>query len=664
MADTILGPMGVMSGPADEQRNNPSDQTPVKMDVGAIAQKYRLPRNVLMALEEQGEDPEAKASEISNALKEGKALEDVVSYSSLVRATDIADELEGVEPEGGLGAAFGAGVDNLQQAYGSAAEGVGRSLGIDSLEGYGAEVAENNAAEARSKSRGLTGLSDVDGVGSGASYAGETVAQQVPQLATSMGPVAAGAAIGSVVPGIGTLAGAGAGAAAAVAANIAQMYGFNRERQKEENDGEVNEGAAFGTAIPQATIDVASDALILAPLGLGPRALQAGNRARRIMTGAGLGAVSEAPTEAAQQAMERAQAGLELTGDDARKEYVESAVAGGLVGGIFGGGRGALSRSRDEEPTDEVDQDAPDAPLGLPAPALVTPPPERGEDTDAGPEGPTPDPDGDGSTTGQNAGALGGSSPVGAPAFDNIPDEAQVESEGLGDTAWNIPSPDVDISTEAERNQSVRDGLDAMLNATGIGEVFGQNEYDQTFARLNENGGNVEDAIWEQLKRSADLADQYAEALTEDSTSQQPDATDAGSLEQSEIDGASETASAEGIEGRDGTDAGQAEVIDAADVAETPVQEPTAAPQIENIRKKAAVLRGVPKDQAPEVGGVSLKWDEKEGGFVFSRRHSDKVKAALETGRPTTPETEVGQGEAPVAQAAEETAPDPTPAQA
>ncbi|MEO9632361.1 MAG: PLxRFG domain-containing protein [Sulfitobacter sp.] len=498
----------------------------------------------------------------------------------------------------------------------------------------------------------------MDGVGSGVSYAGETVAQQVPQLATSMGPVAAGAAIGSVVPGIGTLAGAGAGAAAAVAANIAQMYGFNRERQKEENDGEVNEGAAFGTAIPQATIDVASDALILAPLGLGPKALQAGNRARRIMTGAGLGAVSEAPTEAAQQAMERAQAGLELTGDDARKEYVESAVAGGLVGGIFGGGRGALSRSRDEEPTDEVDQDAPDAPLGLPAPALVTPPPERGEDTDAGPEGPTPDPDGDGSTTGQNAGALGGSSPVGAPAFDNIPDEAQVDSEGLGDTAWNIPSPDVDISTEAERNQSVRDGLDAMLNATGIGEVFGQNEYDQTFARLNENGGNVEDAIWEQLKRSADLADQYAEALTEDSTSQQPDATDAGSLEQSEIDGAPETASAEGIEGRDGTDAGQAEVIENADVAETPVQEPTAAPQIENIRKKAAVLRGVPKDQAPEVGGVSLKWDEKEGGFVFSRKHGDKVKAALEV--EAEPESEA----APVAKAAEETAPDPTPAQA
>ncbi|MFG6660105.1 hypothetical protein [Sulfitobacter sp. 915] len=723
MADTILGPMGVMSGPADEQRNNPSDQAPVKMDVGAIAQKYRLPRNVLMALEEQGEDPEAKAAEISNALKEGKALEDVVPYASLVRATDIADEIEGVEPQGGLGAALGAGVDNLQQAYGSAAEGVGRSLGIDSLEEYGAEVAENNAAEARSKSRGLTGLSDVDGVGSGASYAGETVAQQVPQLATTVGPVAAGAAVGSIVPGVGTVAGAAVGGAAALAANIAQFYGFNRERQKEENDGEVNEGRAFGTAIPQAGIDLASDALILSPLGLGPKALQTGNIATRIMKGAGLGAVSEAPTEAAQQAMERAQAGLELTGDDARKEYVESAVAGGLVGGIFGGGRGALSRSRDEEPTDEADQEAPDAPLGLPAPALVTPPPEGAADTDTddGLFGATTDPDGDGSTAGQNAGALGGSSPVGAPAFDEIPAGAQIDAEGLGETGWDVPAPDLDISTGEERVGMIRTGLDKMLQATGLADTFDQNEYAETLNDLDQNGGDIEDAIWSQLRRSAERAEQpdWTDTEAEQGTgSAATEPADAGGLGQPAIDGSPEAPSAEGLEGRDGADAGQAEVIDTADVAETSAPDADPAPTIENIRTKAAVLRGIPKDKAPNVGNISLKWDEKEQGFIFSRKHTDKVKAALEqkdepeaatspydpqyegneevskakgqadfaAGRPRRMPREIDPsdavaadawyrgwdeanlaapvGEAPVAKAAGETAPDPTPAQA
>jgi N12 class adenine-specific DNA methylase len=57
--------------------------------------------------------------------------------------------------------------------------------------------------------------------------------------------------------------------------------------------------------------------------------------------------------------------------------------------------------------------------------------------------------------------------------------------------------------------------------------------------------------------------------------------------------------------------------------------QPVQAPTIENIREKAAILRGVPKDQAPEIEGVSLKWDDKDGGFIFSRKHVDKVREAV-----------------------------------
>ncbi|MGN7869540.1 PLxRFG domain-containing protein [Paracoccus sp. 22332] len=56
-----------------------------------------------------------------------------------------------------------------------------------------------------------------------------------------------------------------------------------------------------------------------------------------------------------------------------------------------------------------------------------------------------------------------------------------------------------------------------------------------------------------------------------------------------------------------------------------------AAPTIEPIRAKAAVLRGVPKETPPDVPGVSLKWDDKAGGFIFSRKHTDKVQAAVGT---------------------------------
>jgi hypothetical protein len=60
-----------------------------------------------------------------------------------------------------------------------------------------------------------------------------------------------------------------------------------------------------------------------------------------------------------------------------------------------------------------------------------------------------------------------------------------------------------------------------------------------------------------------------------------------------------------------------------------PAQIPAVNPTIENIREKAAVLKGVPKDSPPDVGNISLKWDERAGGFIFSRKHTDKVEAAI-----------------------------------
>lgn len=85
------------------------------------------------------------------------------------------------------------------------------------------------------------------------------------------------------------------------------------------------------------------------------------------------------------------------------------------------------------------------------------------------------------------------------------------------------------------------------------------------------------------------------------------------------------------------------------------------APTIEPIRAKAAILRGVPENAAPDVPGISLKWDAKEGGFIFSRKHVDKVQAAI-GGAPANPEVlTVGQDPAPAAPAAPEVS---TPTQA
>lgn len=594
MAGNVLGSMGVMTTPSDNAHQNPTDASAGPAGVSDIARKYQLPRNVLMALEERGEDPEKKAAEIAGALSQGAKIEDVVPYAALVRAGDIADEIEGVEPEGGLGKAFGAGVDTVQQALGSAVEGAGRSLGIEGVENYGATVAENNAAEAQSRSRALTRMDDVDGLGSGASFVGETLAQQVPQFGTSLGPVAAGAGIGSMVaPGPGTAAGALAGGAVALAANIAQMYGFNRERQKEEGATDVNEAAAFGTAIPQAGLDLVADAAILTPFGGPTKALQGGNMAARIMKGAGLGVVTEAPTEAAQQAMERAQAGLDVTGPDARDEYIESAVAGGIVGGVLGGGRGALSRRVDPEPVVDAPQEEI---LSLPPSTIF-----QGQDL----------PPDDGSVGGEGATDVS-NAPVEdaevAPSVENLPVADGPPREGVSDLATSA-IPDAPTMP--------RDDPKADLSSLTLEEAERRLEnINKRLRRMRRPSRKVRDT---QLQLQEIVEEKRA---GEDGVLEQPVDTPVDTPVQA---------------------------------VDTPVQV-----TIEPIREKAAVLRGVSKDKAPQVGNISLKWDEKEGGFIFSRKHVDKVQAAVDAMADRTP----ADTPAPVAEAAEETAPDPTPAQA
>ncbi|WP_444668343.1 PLxRFG domain-containing protein [Cereibacter changlensis] len=65
---------------------------------------------------------------------------------------------------------------------------------------------------------------------------------------------------------------------------------------------------------------------------------------------------------------------------------------------------------------------------------------------------------------------------------------------------------------------------------------------------------------------------------------------------------------------------------------------PAPAPAVENIRANAAVLRGVPKDAPPAVPGVSMKWDAKEGGFIFPRKDADAVRAAVSPAPAAAPE--------------------------
>ena len=63
-----------------------------------------------------------------------------------------------------------------------------------------------------------------------------------------------------------------------------------------------------------------------------------GTAPKRIAGAVGTGALAEAATEVGQVYLERMQAGLDLTSQEAMDEYIEAGVAGGLVGGVFKGG--------------------------------------------------------------------------------------------------------------------------------------------------------------------------------------------------------------------------------------------------------------------------------------------------------------------------------------
>lgn len=262
-----------------------------------------------------------------------------LEQEELRRQEDLERRIELAELErGSLARGIDIGTDIVGQATGSALEGIGGVLGLEGLEQYGAEVALENEADAQRKARFQTRFDDIGGIGDFGSYLGGIAAESAPQMGATLAGGATGAKIGAALGPVGAGIGALVGGAAA---SLPFFYGMNRERQKEAIDRglrtEVDEGAAALTAIPQATLDAILGRLFVGKLGLTNRAVGGGGIFTRGVKGTAAGAIIEAPTELGQQVLERAQAGLPLTSEDAIAEYREAAIAGGLLGGSIRG---------------------------------------------------------------------------------------------------------------------------------------------------------------------------------------------------------------------------------------------------------------------------------------------------------------------------------------
>ena len=152
-------------------------------------------------------------------------------------------------------------------------------------------MALENEAQLQRAEASATRRQDVEGLGTGASYFGETLAESSVPMGIGIGTGAlTGALVGGGIPG------AIIGAGAAALSQLPLFYGWNRQRQKEAVEQgiipEVSEGAAFLSAIPQAAAEGIVDRLLVGGFFARPFMKQGG-----VFTRIGKGSVRGAAAE-------------------------------------------------------------------------------------------------------------------------------------------------------------------------------------------------------------------------------------------------------------------------------------------------------------------------------------------------------------------------------
>lgn len=304
------------------------------------------------------------------ALPDGRIVEFPDNVPQDKAAEIIRAQLGIGEGKTGLGAALGKGTESTLSQLRSGLAGLFGSpeeaarAGLERGKKIGEEYADQVSAERIIQAFKEKGV--LPGIGEAVSQVPYALAEQVPNMATMLGGAGAGRIIGGAVgavggpPGIalGQTIGGGLGA---LGASALQQFGGNIERQAQVQQERkqpvaIDVGGAGAAALGQGALDVVSMAI---PLGgrmvsrltgipleglLGKTSAQMRKLAdERLLTtiskGLATGMLAEIPTEVAQQALERAQAGLSLTDEDAMREYGQTAIEVGLLAPFGATGR-------------------------------------------------------------------------------------------------------------------------------------------------------------------------------------------------------------------------------------------------------------------------------------------------------------------------------------
>ncbi len=245
-------------------------------------------------------------------------------------------------------------------------------LGIGVFGNEDAARAEYRAAQQGRDNIRATSWEDVkaaqgipDTISAGAAFARDTLAQSLPQMGQTMAGAGVGAKLGAAAAGpVGALVGAGVGG---FAANMPAMFGANLGRQDEAAPNKpLDVGSAAAAAAGQSALDATSTLFLFGRLAginklagealpklfkkpaeeVEKRLVASAQKSLAVAAGKGAvqGAVVEMPTELAQTVLERWQASLPLTGEEANREYEATLAGAAAVGGALGPIRGVTER--------------------------------------------------------------------------------------------------------------------------------------------------------------------------------------------------------------------------------------------------------------------------------------------------------------------------------
>jgi hypothetical protein len=273
---------------------------------------------------------------------------------------------EGDKEEAGFLDTIGLGGTQIKGAFGTVLEETGKLVGSDDMRRYGRSVqgqARDDMYEKLINMPELKEYDDIKGIGDAFTFAKQQAGMQAANLGISLtgtiGGTIAGGAAGSAVPIVGNVAGAIAGGIAGGAlASAPILYASNINRQKSEyakgNIDKIDQWGALRATVGQAAMEGLADRFLIGKF-IGPSQFK--NIFVRGTVGLGTGAALEGLTEAGQQLIERYQAGLDISSDEAIEEYLSSAAAGAVLGGGIGGLGGALSKSSAKIKQEQLERD-------------------------------------------------------------------------------------------------------------------------------------------------------------------------------------------------------------------------------------------------------------------------------------------------------------------